>query len=423
MILNEREASKARATVQRAKEALSPAASLEATRTGLSIDVLERHRRAVSALGGELSRALDAYENARNGNFQDQVDAWRGEPGIVLILARIAMGMSQAELAARLGMREQQIQRYEADRYKSISLSNYRRVASLLSVRLEASIDPSRSEWLSAPRSIVEEYPKEEIRKVVAHATSHGWFGSRGAFPEQAKALSDFLAAGTVRGGSAALLRTGIKNADLSHDLSLAAWRTQVFHRAEAVMDTVPAFDPLDIGWLGELVRLSERAGGPQQAVEFLATKGVVVVVELQISGLRLDGAAMMLDGTPIIGLTLRHDRIDNFWFTLLHELAHIFLHHRAGLSAGFFDDFEADDIDEIEDEANEFASSALIPPERWRLSPARIASAPEPIEQLARQLGIHPAIVFGRIRQERNDYSIFSKRVGFGEVKKLFVP
>lgn len=37
-----------------------------------------------------------------------------------------------------------------------------------------------------------------------------------------------------------------------------------------------------------------------------------------------LDGAALQLaDGTPVIGLTLRYDRVDNFWFCLLHELAH----------------------------------------------------------------------------------------------------
>jgi hypothetical protein len=38
-----------------------------------------------------------------------------------------------------------------------------------------------------------------------------------------------------------------------------------------------------------------------------------------------LDGAALQLgDGTPVIGLTLRYDRLNNFWFCSLHELAHI---------------------------------------------------------------------------------------------------
>jgi HTH-type transcriptional regulator/antitoxin HigA len=121
----------------------------------------------------------------------------------------------------------------------------------------------------------------------------------------------------------------------------------------------------------------------------------------------------------PIIGLTLRNDRIDNFWFTLFHELAHVYLHYLAGLAAGFFDEeLEHEKTDGLEIEADQFASSMLIPPETWRLSPARISRSASPLEALAKQLGIHPAIVFGRVRKERNDYSIFSDRVGFGLVK-----
>lgn len=46
------------------------------------------------------------------------------------------------------------------------------------------------------------------------------------------------------------------------------------------------------------------------------------------MKGTLLDGAALKdVDGQPIIGMTLRHDRLDNFWFTLLHELAHLWKH------------------------------------------------------------------------------------------------
>ena len=48
-----------------------------------------------------------------------------------------------------------------------------------------------------------------------------------------------------------------------------------------------------------------------------------------------LDGAALKShEGRPVIGLTLRYDRIDNFWFTLLHELAHVGLHLGPGIAA-----------------------------------------------------------------------------------------
>jgi HTH-type transcriptional regulator/antitoxin HigA len=136
-----------------------------------------------------------------------------------------------------------------------------------------------------------------------------------------------------------------------------------------------------------------------------------------------LDGASFLAGDIPVIGLTLLRDSLDNFWFTLLHEVAHIILHYRTGLSAGFFDDLTENDIDEFEVEANQFAGNLLIPEEAWARSPARISKTVEPIERFAEQLGISPAIVFGRIRMERNNYSIFSNQIGRGVVRKLLRP
>jgi HTH-type transcriptional regulator/antitoxin HigA len=136
-----------------------------------------------------------------------------------------------------------------------------------------------------------------------------------------------------------------------------------------------------------------------------------------------VDGAAFLIDGNPVIGLTLRRDTLDGFWFSLLHEVAHVVLHYRTGLASGFFDSFEPHAVDELEDEANAFASNLLIPDEQWRRSPARIAKSPEPIEAFARQLGVHPAIVFGRIRMERDNYTLFSNKIGQGQVRKRLLP
>jgi HTH-type transcriptional regulator/antitoxin HigA len=106
-----------------------------------------------------------------------------------------------------------------------------------------------------------------------------------------------------------------------------------------------------------------------------------------------------------------------------MHEVGHAILHYRAGLSIGFFDDTEATSLDEIESEANEFASNILIPEEKWKRSPARIAKSATAIEKFARDLRIHPAIVFGRIQKERGNYATFSNLIGRGLVKKQLVP
>ncbi len=137
---------------------------------------------------------------------------------------------------------------------------------------------------------------------------------------------------------------------------------------------------------------------------------------------MKIDGAAFLVDEIPVIGITLRLDTIDNFWFTLLHEVAHVILHYRTGLASGFFDEVGNQEIDELEAEANQFASSVLIPDELWKRSPARIAKTAEPIERLAKQIGIAPAIVFGRVRMERQNYKIFSDKIGRGRVRKQFL-
>src|SRR3546814_17718699 len=74
-----------------------------------------------------------------------------------------------------------------------------------------------------------------------------------------------------------------------------------------------------------------------------LNSAGVRVVVERHLPKTYLDGAAMLLDGKDaIIALTLRHDRLDNFWFVLFHELGRIVRHRNRVLEYGFCDEESA---------------------------------------------------------------------------------
>ena len=68
--------------------------------------------------------------------------------------------------------------------------------------------------------------------------------------------------------------------------------------------------------------------------------------------------------GAPVIGLTLREDRLDNFWFTLMHELVHAWKHLDSETNRAIADENiekNAKDISEIEREANELAAEILI--------------------------------------------------------------
>jgi HTH-type transcriptional regulator / antitoxin HigA len=208
---------------------------------------------------------------------------------------------------------------------------------------------------------------------------------------------------------------------------ALSAWTARVMHRAMAS----PPQDPYVEGCvtpelMSEVAKLSWFEQGPRLACEFLARYGIAVVIEPHLPKTHVDGAALLTrDRTPVIGLTVRHDRLDNFWFSLMHELAHIRLHLGSGTlgdTTQFFDDFDvAVGSDPREVEADAVADEALIPEAEWVASPASKVRAAVAVELLARKLRIHPAIVAGRIRYRYNDYRVLGDLVGQGRVRLLF--
>ncbi|MEI9424908.1 XRE family transcriptional regulator [Mesorhizobium sp. Cs1299R1N1] len=423
VILNEREARNAREMTSELDELLSSARTFEPIVAGLPPQVVDGFRNAIKAERGELEALVKAYEAAKAGDFEDLERRAENDPGLTLIVARIARGLTQKELARKLGLKEQQIQRYEADRYRSISLANFRRVARFLGVDWKMGL----SNWFGGGWNIARDVSAAEVRKVLKHARTNGWFGDDDpeivAEEESFNYLQRYVSDHILKYGSPSLLRTGMNVQDHSEDLLVLAWKARVTRRAEQIISAhAVAYRPLDITWLMELARLSQHGDGPARARDLLLSKGIVLVAEPQIPGMKVDGAAFLLESVPVIGLTLRRDTVDNFWFTLLHEVGHVILHYRTGLRTGFFDDTDTTDVDEIEEEANSFASNVLIPEERWKRSPARITKSPAVVEKFAKELGINPAIVFGRIQKERGNYAVFSNSIGRGAVRKHLI-
>lgn len=216
-----------------------------------------------------------------------------------------------------------------------------------------------------------------------------------------------------------------VRGAQQDH-YALVAWIAQVLRAAKENPPAAPYVrGSVTDEFLREVARLSWSEQGPRLAVEFLDKHGIKVVVEPHLPRTHLDGAAVLFNvERPVIGLTLRHDRLDNFWFCLLHELAHVALHLEPGTEDGstqFFDDLDAAAKDPLEQEADTLAGEALIPHEEWKRSPASMLRNEMAAKHLANKLRIHPAIVAGRIRHEYDDYGVLSKLVGHGQVRALF--
>lgn len=219
-----------------------------------------------------------------------------------------------------------------------------------------------------------------------------------------------------------ALHRQRVRSGSDENLYALHAWKTRVVRVATAKQLKAP-FDAAAINekFVCTLRALSLHEQGPKLAVELLEKYGIAVVIETHLKGTHLDGAALrMPGGAPAIGLTLRHDRLDNFWFCLFHELAHITKHLCGDDADAFFDNLDMTG-DEAEAEADRFAMEGLIPPAEWvKITEASKLTA-RLISEEARRLVVHPAVIAGRIRRERHDYSVFSQLVGLGQVRRLF--
>lgn len=218
-----------------------------------------------------------------------------------------------------------------------------------------------------------------------------------------------------------AMLRTSahLRSNDKETDsYALWAWQIRVLQRT--LEDKLPSNykkETITIDWMKKLAQLSWSEHGPLLAKELLNKNGIHLIFEPHLSKTYLDGAVFFSSsGNPVIALTLRHDRLDNFWFTLMHELAHISLHLDG--DDWFIDDLDSESSDQKEKDADTMASKALIPPEA--LSTLKEINSLS-VRQLAEKLSISPDIIAGRLRHEANNHKLFGQQFR-NKVRTLFL-
>jgi len=169
----------------------------------------------------------------------------------------------------------------------------------------------------------------------------------------------------------------------------------------------------------GSLGKLSALLSAPEEARKvprILAESGVRYVIVESLPSAKIDGVAFWLgEDSPVIGMTLRHDRIDNFWFVLRHEIEHILRRH--GQSGTMLDvELEGEQagtgetVSREESEANDAAADFCVPKDALRRFIARKFPffAERDILGFARTLQVHPGIVAGQLQHETKRYDRF---------------
>lgn len=329
------------------------------------------------------------------------------------------MGLSQRDLVPFIGSRARVSE--ILSRKRPLTLSMLRALHTGLGIPAAVLL---RGEQQAASSNVEEELAHFPVKEMVRRR----WLKvpKKASESELARALRSYLAPLTEAASPFQVLtrKPEQERADRPNDRhALMAWTARVIEVSRTVQ-LRGRYQPgcLTAEVLSGLVHLSTLDDGPRKAQEYLSRYGITLVVVEHLSQTRLDGAVFFVaPDRPVVALTLRFDRVDNFWFTLLHELGHLVQDFNEP-TAGFFDDLEATGTgDPRELAADAFARDALIAPKDWGGSLVRDAPNPGYVRELAARLGIHPAIVAGRVRKERGSYRILSNLVGHGDVRPLF--
>lgn len=233
----------------------------------------------------------------------------------------------------------------------------------------------------------------------VAELIKRGWIRKHETLDALERELCDFLHVASLDDAVALNAVFRHARAQEPETYALVAW----VRRAEqlARQQEVAPFDRERLTHaMPELLTLAERAEDVGRVPETLAALGVYFVVVPHLPKTYVDGAAFTLDdGHPVIALSLRYDRIDAFWFTLLHELAHIVSGHE-GLDIFNQDERDGDAQERV---ANKLASDWLLNPEALAafVSEVKPYFSRAKVEAFAARQRRHPGIVVGRLHHD----------------------
>lgn len=177
------------------------------------------------------------------------------------------------------------------------------------------------------------------------------------------------------------------------------AWTRRVEQLAAA--QKVGAYDSVRLSEVVDgLLELTSLEDGPLEVGAVLRGAGVCFVVVPHLPRTYFDGALIWVDGNPVVALTLRHDRLDSFWFTLMHEVAHL----ASGHEGNRLEDLDGDaGGDPEEAEADRKAAEWLVPGKPIADLVAAVSPyfSRQAIWSFAESIGRHPAIVVGRLQHD----------------------
>lgn len=329
-------------------------------------------------------------------------------PGETLAEDLQAMGLTQTELAQRMGRPVQMINEI---------IKGKKAITPATALELERVLGTPAHFWLNLERDYqfnkarledlthmekqagrVSDFPYAEMARL-------GWVARTRKHTERARELLHFFGVadlGTVETVQATAWRKARgKNVN---PYALAAWRRKA--QIEAHVVETGAFDGSGLTKILPTLRTltrTEIGSAFNEAQHLLRDNGITLVCVPHLQKTYVQGATWWVGpgrslDRAVIALTVRYKSHDILWFTLLHEIGHLVRHGKREV----FIDLENGEKDEREQEADRFAADLLIPPGDFRRLATLAPFRDKRVRAFAEEIGVDAGIVVGRLQHER---------------------
>jgi HTH-type transcriptional regulator / antitoxin HigA len=349
------------------------------------------------------------------GEGRSFVPMWASPPGRTIRTRLDEIGLNVSEFAERLGT-SAKVAHGLLDGRETITVD--------IAQRLSRLIGASAEFWVSRDCQYRDDLVRVEMDRwlddmPIQEMTKFGWISPQSGWASRADACLSFFGVEDLAEWRRryepilAATRMKISAAVPSKRPAVAAWLRKATCEAEAVT-TAPwnasaLRDSLDA--VKALTWKKDPGDFLPRLRNLLASAGVAVVVLRTLPGCPASGAALFLSpNRAMIAVSGRFLADDQFWFTVMHEVAHLLLHEPD--QAILDDPYSAGEVDAPEEqEANRFAADILLPMDVRARVPARGLTHRDVIS-LARAAGVSPGIVVGQLQ--------FGNRIGYDQLNRL---
>ena len=343
-------------------------------------------------------------------------------PGQMIMALINERGWTQRTLAIIMGIDETLMNHLAADR-RAVTAKMAILLSETLGVPAEDFLELQKQYDLNKARIVAQPDPGRATRAhlfgdlPVTEMIRRGWIDSKSIrnVPETELALAKFFGVKSV--DQIEILPHATKKTETFAPVTPAqlAWVYRVKEIASEML--VAKYSPSAVR--NAVENLKNLLSAPEEARKvprILAECGIRYVIVETLSTAKIDGVCFWLnDSSPVIGMSLRFDRIDNFWFVLRHEIEHVLQQH--GKTAIMLDvELEGEqagtgaNISEEERIANEAAANFCVPTNKIDSFIARKSPffKERDILGLAGTLKIHPGLIAGQLQHKTGRYDRF---------------